>query len=105
DTGNHRVQVFDSQGKFVRQFAVLGWKDFYTEPYLAIGPSDAVFVTDSVAGRIVQYDSSGSLKRSWKSDKDFKQPTGIALDSFGRMVVSDRGTNHVFSWTLGALPP
>jgi len=104
DTGNHRIQVFDADGKFLRQIPVSGWKDFYTEPYLAIGPSDTVFATDSVAGRIAQYDSAGVLKRSFKPEKDFKQPTGIVLDSFGRLTVSDRGTNRLFSWTLGALP-
>jgi uncharacterized protein (TIGR03663 family) len=104
DTGNHRIQVFDADGKFIRQFSVPGWKDFYTEPYIAIGPSDTIFATDSTAGRIAQYDSSGALRRSWKPERDFKQPTGIALDSFGRLTVSDRGTNRLFSWTLGALP-
>jgi DNA-binding beta-propeller fold protein YncE len=104
DTGNHRVQVFDADGKFLRQFPAFGWKDFYTEPYIAIGPSDTIFATDSVAGRVVQYESSGALKRSWKADKDFKQPTGIVIDSFGRLTVSDRGTNRLFSWTLAALP-
>ncbi|HEY3123229.1 MAG TPA: flippase activity-associated protein Agl23, partial [Thermoanaerobaculia bacterium] len=101
DTGNHRVQVFDWEGKFLRQFPVSGWKDFYTEPYVAIGPSDSIFATDSVAGRVVQYDASGALKRSWKPDKDFKQPTGIALDAFGRLTVSDRGTHRLFVWNLG----
>ena len=104
DTGNHRVQVFDGDGKFLRMFTVFGWKDFYTEPYIAIGPNDTVFVTDSVASRVAQYDSNGTLKRSWKPEKDFKQPTGIVLDSFGRLTVSDRGTNRLFSWTLAALP-
>ena len=103
DTGNHRVQVFDADGKFLRQFPVLGWKDFYTEPYIAVGPADAVFVTDSVAGRVVQYNASGGLKRSWTPGKDLKQPTGIVLDSFGRLTVSDRGTHRLFSWTLAAL--
>ncbi len=101
DTGNHRVQVFDWEGKFLRQFPVSGWKDFYTEPYIAIGPSDSVLVTDSVAGRLVQYEASGALKRSWKPDKDFKQPTGIALDTSGRLTVSDRGTHRLFVWNLG----
>jgi uncharacterized protein (TIGR03663 family) len=104
DTGNHRVQVFDAEGKFLRQFPAYGWKDFYTEPYLAVGPSDTIFVTDSVAGRITQYDSTGAIKRSFKPDKDFKQPTGIALDSFGRLTVADRGTHRLFTWMLGALP-
>jgi sugar lactone lactonase YvrE len=83
---------------------VSGWKDFYTEPYIAVGPSDTVFATDSVSGRIAQYDSSGAIKRSFKAEKDFKQPTGIAIDSFGRLTVSDRGTHHLFSWTLADLP-
>ena len=47
----------------MRQFPVYGWKDFYTEPYLAIGPGDTVFVTDSWKGRIAVYDASGALKR------------------------------------------
>ena len=79
DTGNHRIQVFEGDGAFVRQFPVYGWKDFYTEPYLAIGPSDSVFVTDSWKGRIAQYDAAGNLRKSYKAD-GLKSPTGIALD-------------------------
>ncbi len=100
DTGNHRVQVFDADGKFVRQFPVYGWKDFYTEPYIAVGPADSVLVTDSWKGRIAHYDASGSLVRSFKAE-GMKRPTGIMLDLFGRVVVSDRETNKIFVWSLG----
>jgi sugar lactone lactonase YvrE len=72
----------------------------HRKPYLAIGPSDSIFATDSSTGRIVQYDSSGALKRTWKADGEFKLPTGIAIDSFGRLSVSDRGTNRIFVWSL-----
>ena len=99
DTGNHRVQVFEGDGTFVRQFPVYGWKDFYTEPYLAVGPSDSVFVTDAWKGRIAQYDAAGNLQKSYKAD-GLKSPTGIALDPFGRLVVSDRGQSRVLSWGL-----
>ncbi len=102
DTGNHRVQVFDADGKFLRQFPVLGWKDFYTEPYLAIGPGDAVLVTDSWKPRIARYDASGALVRSFKTD-GLKRPTGITLDPFGRVVVSDRDMNRLDSWSLADL--
>ena len=101
DTGNHRVQVFDADGKFLRQFPVFGWKDFYTEPYLAIGPADSVFVTDSWKGRIARYDASGALVRSFKAD-DLKRPTGITLDAFGHVIVTDRDMNRLIVWPLDA---
>ena len=56
-------------------------------------------------GRVAAYDPKGVMRRSWKADKDFKQPTGIAVDPYGRLIVSDRGTNRVFSWALTAVLP
>jgi len=81
---------------------VFGWKDFYTEPYLVVGPSESVIVTDSWKGVLAQYDASGNLLHSFKAE-GLKRPTGIALDSFGRVTVSDRDTNRLFSWPLDAL--
>ena len=105
DTGNHRVQYFDPEGKFLRQFPVSGWKDFYTEPYLAVGPGDVVILTDAWSGRVAVYEPGGALRRSFKAPADWKQPTGIAIDPFGRLNVSDRGTNRIFSWTLASVLP
>ena len=79
--------------------------DFYTEPYIAVGPADTVIVTDAWGGRVAAYDAKGVARRSWKADKDFKQPTGIAIDPYGRLIVSDRGSNRVFSWALTAVLP
>ncbi|MEO8189172.1 MAG: flippase activity-associated protein Agl23 [Acidobacteriota bacterium] len=104
DTGNHRIQVFDPEGKFLRQFPVSGWKDFYTEPYLALA-GDILLVTDAWGGRVAAYDSKGVMRRSWKADRDFKQPTGIAVDAYGRVTVTDRGTNRIFSWALPSVLP
>jgi uncharacterized protein (TIGR03663 family) len=103
DTGNHRIQVVDPDGKPVRQFPAFGWKDFYTEPYLAVGPAGVILATDAWGGRIAVYDSQGTLRKSFKAGSDFKQPTGIAVDPFGNLNVSDRGTNRVFAWTLSSV--
>jgi len=103
DTGNHRVQAFDGEGKYLRQFPVYGWKEFYTEPYIAVGPSDTLFVTDSSSGRIAQYDQAGALQRSFRPEQDGKMPTGIALDPFGRLIVTDRGTHRLLLWGLGSV--
>jgi uncharacterized protein (TIGR03663 family) len=100
DTGNHRIQVFDAEGKFLREFPVFGWKDFYTEPYIAIGPGDSLLVTDSTEARVNEYDSAGNLRRSWRADGLFKRPTGIVLDPFGRVSVSDRETHRIYTWNL-----
>ena len=99
DTGNHRVQVFDPEGKFLREFRVNGWKDFYTEPHLVVGPSDSVIVTDSWGARCASYDANGNFTRSWATD-GLRAPTGIALDTFGRLYVTDRATNKVVVWSL-----
>ena len=99
DTGNHRIQVFEFDGAFVRQFPVYGWKDFYTEPYLAAGPSDSVFATDSWKGRVAHYDAAGALSRSYKAE-GLKSPTGIVIDPFGRIIVSDRANDRIYAWSL-----
>jgi uncharacterized protein (TIGR03663 family) len=100
DTGNHRIQVFDFEGKFVREFPIFGWKDFYTEPYLAIGPTGSIFATDSTEGRVNEYDAAGNLRHSWRPDGIFKRPTGVTVDPLGRVVVSDRETHHLYFWNL-----
>ena len=100
DTGNHRVQVFDPEGKFVREFPVFGWKDFYTEPYLAVGPTGSIFATDSTEGRVNEYDAAGNLRHSFRPDGVFKRPTGVAVDPLGRVVVSDRETHRLYFWNL-----
>jgi uncharacterized protein (TIGR03663 family) len=102
DTGNHRVQVLDANGKFLRLVRIYGWKDFYTEPYLAAGPGDAVIVTDAWKGRLATYDASGNIAHSFQYP-ELKRPTGIALDPFGRIVVTDRDTGKVFVWGLADL--
>ncbi len=100
DTGNHRIQVFDPEGKFVRESPVFGWKDFYTEPYLSLGPTGSIFATDSTEGRVNEYDAAGTLLHSFRPDGIFKRPTGIVVDPLGRVVVSDRETHRITLWNL-----
>jgi streptogramin lyase len=59
-----------------------------------------VLATDSTEGRVNEYDSGGNLRRSWRAEGIFKRPTGIAVDSFGRVSVSDRETHRIYTWNL-----
>jgi len=84
----------------------MGWKDFYTEPYIAIAPGGSVIATDSTEARVNDYDAAtGALRRSWRADGIFKRPTGITIDARGRVVVSDRETHRIVSWNLADVVP
>jgi uncharacterized protein (TIGR03663 family) len=106
DTGNRRIQFFDRQGKFVREFPVSGWEEFYTEPYLALQGSD-ILVTDSFAHRCARYSGSGTLLYSWgksgSGDGDFNRPIGIATDAAGAVYVSDTLNNRIQKFVLPAM--
>jgi tripartite motif-containing protein 71 len=103
DTGNHRIQFFDRQGKFVREFPVSGWEEFYTEPYLALLGSDIV-ATDSFGHRCARYSGSGTVLYFWgksgSGDGDFNRPIGIATDAAGAVYVSDTLNNRIQKFVL-----
>ena len=103
DTGNRRVQVFDRQGKYVKEFPVSGWEEFYTEPYLAMLGSD-LLVTDSFSHRCARYSTAGALLYSWgksgTGNGDFNRPIGIATDAKGAVYVSDTLNNRLQKFML-----
>ncbi|MCK6553499.1 TIGR03663 family protein [Candidatus Binatia bacterium] len=102
DTGNRRIQVFDRQGTFLREFAVYGWEEFYTEPYLAMRGDD-VIVSDSYLHRVARY-GKGQLVQAWgKSGTgpgEFNRPIGVAVDAQGAVYVSDTLNNRVQKFVL-----
>lgn len=104
DAGNRRIQVFERDGTFVRQFPVLGWDEFYTEPYLAAGGND-VFVTDSYADRFARYTGgafSGSWGRHGSGRGELTRPIGIAVGPRGTLAVSDTMNHRVQVFQLPA---
>jgi uncharacterized protein (TIGR03663 family) len=97
DTGNHRVQSFDLDGKFLGVWTVFGWKEFYSEPYLAVH-ADTIWMTDSFNHRVNAYDSLGALKKSFNGavgSVTLDRPTGIAVASDGKVFVSDLTAGHL----------
>src|SRR5262249_14495197 len=102
DTGNRRVQIFDKQGKFLKEYPIFGWVEFYTEPYLALLGND-LLVTDSYNHRAARY-ADGTLVDSWgKSGSgagDFNRPIGITSDAQGNVYVADTLNNRIQKFTL-----
>jgi DNA-binding beta-propeller fold protein YncE len=118
DTWNHRVQVFDATGKFLR-----GWGHFEQvasnqpgSPDGFWGPRDItldsignVYVADTGNKRIRVYDQNGTLIRSIGSAGAgpglLNEPVGVAIDNnAGRLYVADTWNKRIQVFTLDGSP-
>src|SRR5437016_3479261 len=63
DTENYRIQVFDSQGNFLRAFGSQGSGDgqFNTPSGVAVSASGNIVVADTNNARILVFDSQGNF--------------------------------------------
>ncbi len=121
DTGNNRVQIFDSDGNYVSQFGSVdldGSKDngeFDTPRGIAVNDEN-IFVVDTGYDRIQVFDLDGNYVRQFGSSDfdgpgnnsgEFRQPRGIEVTSdrvyvtdeiSDKIVVFDLDGNHLFSF-------
>ncbi len=99
DIGNRRIQVFDSQGIYLYQWGVLGWEEFYSEPYLEIDERGRIFLTDSHHHRLQIYSREGKLLgimgRQGINPGEFNLPMGIGLDQQGYLYLADTGNHRI----------
>ena len=97
DWGNHRVQVFRSDGTFVRAWGSFGAApgQFSFPTSVAVSSTDEVFVADTGNHRIQVFRLDGSFVRSWGSGGQapgqFQHPAGVAVHG-DLVLVSDN--NH-----------
>jgi len=101
---SHRILVFSSAGKLLR-----GWGEEGTEPGQFRYPAtlaladDMLYVVDVLNARIQVFDKNGGAARSFgklgAGPGTFFRPKGVAIDSAGRVYVSDSylGVVQVFS--------
>jgi tripartite motif-containing protein 71 len=91
DSGNHRIQKFNSSGSFITKWDSYGPGDgqFYSPYGFAVDSSDNVYVADSENGRIQKFDAAGNFITKWGSygsgDGQFYSPYGFAVDSSGNV--------------------
>jgi hypothetical protein len=101
DTGNNRVQEFDSSNNFVRKWGSVGTGNSqFTAPQgIAIDSSGNVYVVDTGNNRVQKFNSSGTFLTKWgavgTNPGQFTAPQGIAIDSSDNVYVADTGNNRV----------
>jgi eukaryotic-like serine/threonine-protein kinase len=104
DSGNYRIQVFDSNGKFLFKFGSNGNGDgeFNYPSGVAYDPNNnRIIVADSGNNdRIQVFDSNGKFLFKFGSegsgDGEFDNPHGVAYDpNNNRIIVADSGNHRI----------
>ena len=105
DCNNHRVQVFDSNGTFLRSFGHKGENDreFIYPTGIAINKDRQIFVADSDNNRIQILSWEGrhldSFGGQGSLDSHLSGPWGLSLDSTGNIIVADTGNKLIKIFT------
>ena len=121
DTGNNRIQKFDSDGNFIAF-----WGSENLDPYggsefgggdgefaspagIAVDSSNNIYVADTGNNRIQKFDSDGNFITKWGKNTvgpyggseygtdngEFNSPRGIATDTIGNIYVVDGGNYRI----------
>jgi probable HAF family extracellular repeat protein len=103
DTGNNRVQIFNSSGVYLSQFGTFGSGDGqfgYGPSGVAIDPvSRNIIVTDTGTNRVQIFNSAGLYLNQFgtqgQGDGQLEQPYGVAIDPVSHnIVVTELGAGN-----------
>jgi len=90
DTGNSRVQRFSREGRFLGVLGAPGglYAPLVSPQAVAVDAGDNVFVADTLARRVVQYDPQGRPVGRF-TGLALDQPRALAIDPAGLLYVAD----------------
>ena len=91
DSGNHRVQVFSSDGTYLRSFGEEGNRQgqFQTPSGIAFGTNDNIIVGESGNQFIQIFNGEGKYLSHFFSNSSSTTPPGLSVDSDGNIIVTD----------------
>lgn len=111
DTWNYRVQVFGPSEDGLTYSAIAAW-DIYgwssesidNKPFLTIGPNGNLFTVDPTNFRVLEFTPAGEFVTGWgyysPNIDGFGLPAAVAVDSQGRVWVSDAVNNYILRYSL-----
>ncbi len=101
EAGNHRISVWDLQGKFLFMFCKKGSGDgeLNNPESIKANSRGEFFVADLKNNRIQVFDKDGKFLRKWgepgEGDGQFNSPAGIGIDRHDNVYVTEIGNNRV----------
>ena len=101
DTKNHRVQIFSSEGKFLRSFGKKGDNEgeFNNPRGISFHYNGDIFVADCCNHRIQIFSGKGEFVGSFGGKGNvYSQldiPPGLSVDSEGNIIVADAGNKLI----------
>ena len=101
DESNHRVQIFSSEGKFLRSFGKKGDMvgEFNNPRGITFHNNGNIFVADSLNHRIQIFSGEGEFVGSFGGkgnvDSQLDIPLGLSVDSEGNIIVADAGNQLI----------
>ncbi|KAK6165612.1 hypothetical protein SNE40_022509 [Patella caerulea] len=101
DSSNHRVQVFDNTGRFLRSFGSYGTNEgeFDCLAGITVNTLGQVIVSDRYNHRIQVFDHNCSCITSFgeegSAEGQLNYPWGIACDNMGFIYVCDKENNRI----------
>jgi RHS repeat-associated protein len=95
DTGNSRVQQFDTKGKWIRTFGSLGAAEgqLKTPRGIALDPKGDVWIADTGNNRIEEFSATGTYLA--KITESLKEPQDLAVETESKIWVADTGNNRI----------
>ena len=106
DHNNHRVQIFNSEGNYLRSFGGHGNKEgeFQSPIGITYHNNGNIFVADSGNNRIQIFSGMGEYVGTFGGrgslDSQLKNPRSLSADSDGNIIVADSGNRLIKIFSL-----
>ena len=101
EVGNNRVQIFSSDGTYLRSF---GWKgnkhgELHYPAGIALDENNNTIVVDNVNHRVQLFSEQGEYLSQFGSkgnlDQQLRNPLGLCVDNDGKIMIADSNNNLI----------